>query len=75
MFDKIRHYHQDLGFAVYAYEPGGEVTFEIHAPEGQFTFKAPTLEAALLMAFPTMRENPPYAPEPKAEPEWVGAFA
>lgn len=51
-FDELRTANPDLGFAVYAYEPGDEVTLEVTADDGQFTFTAPTLEAAIKAAFP-----------------------
>ena len=48
-----------LGFAVYAMEPGGPVTLEIHAPDGTiFTFSAATEAEALALAFPEMATPP-----------------
>lgn len=46
-----------LGFAVYAYDPAGPVTLEIHAAEGIFTFSGRTVEDALLSAFPPAEEG------------------
>lgn len=60
-FDELRALHPQLGFAVYAYEPGGAVTLEVHAPDGQtYEFTGPTLEAAIEAAFPPE----PAAPAP-----------
>ncbi len=60
--DAVREQNPDLGFSVYALEPGGPVTLEIVAPDEQiFTFKAATLEAALLLAFPP--DNQPAEPD------------
>ena len=51
--DAARRLNPDLGFALYAYEPGGAVTLEIHDPAGEvFTFTAETEEAAFAVAFP-----------------------
>lgn len=52
-FDQARCQFHHLGFAVYAFEPGGPVHLEVHAPNGQvFDFHAPTLGGALAAAFP-----------------------
>lgn len=51
--DEARRLNPDLGFALYAYEPGGAVTLEIHDPAGEvFTFTANSEEAAFAVAFP-----------------------
>lgn len=51
--DEARRLNPDLGFALYAYEPGGAVTLEIHDPAGEvFTFTAESEEAAFAVAFP-----------------------
>jgi len=51
--DAARLKYPELGFAVYAMEPGGAVTLEIHDPAGEvFTFTADTEEAAFAVAFP-----------------------
>jgi hypothetical protein len=58
-FDDLRAAFPHLGFAVYAYAPGGEVTFEIHAPEGEvFMFKAASLDEAIVAAFPRPEPEP-----------------
>lgn len=52
-FDEARAAHPQLGFALYALEPGGPVTLEILTPEGDlFSFPAETAEDALAGAFP-----------------------
>ena len=57
--DDLRQKQPDLGFAIYAYAPGGPVTLEVHTPMGDvFTWKAPTEAEALAQAFPE-----PDAPE------------
>lgn len=59
--DDLRRAQPHLGFAVYAYEPGGDVTFEIMAGEQSFTWRAPTVAEALAMAYPGLAIA---APEP-----------
>ena len=64
--DELRAERPHLGFALYALEPGGPVTFEVHAGDGQvFAFTGPTEEAVLRRAFP------PAAPE---EPLPINVF-
>lgn len=61
--DELRQRLPDVGVAVYAYEPGGPVTLEIHAPDGAtFTFVGPTLAAAMDRAFASA------SPEPESPP-------
>jgi len=61
--DDLRAANPELGFALYALEPGGPVTLEVMTPDSQvFSFAGPTMEAVLLAAFP------PDAPAP-ADPE------
>ena len=61
--DDARRAYPGLGMAVYAIEPGGKVTLEVYADDGQiFSFAAPTEAAALAAAFPP-------EPEPEAAPE------
>ncbi len=67
--DEARRLYHHLGYAVYALEPGGPVTLELHAPNGQlFEFRAKTLDAALAKAFP------PEAEETVAPPEVINIF-
>jgi hypothetical protein len=54
--DDLRAAMPDLGFALYAYVPGGPVTLEIHAEEGVFTFSGPTEAAAVAAAIPQTEE-------------------
>lgn len=73
MIDDLRAKFPHLGFAVYAYKPGGQVTLEIHAPDSEvFTFYGPTLEHAVLAAFPPAQFEDPQEPDPQPvedEPE------
>lgn len=51
--DEFRAAHPDLGFAVYAYTPGGPVTLEIHQPGGAILTVTRDSEAeAIAAAFP-----------------------
>lgn len=51
--DDARAAHPGFGYALYALEPGEPVTLEIIADDGQiFTFKGPTEQAVLALAFP-----------------------
>lgn len=57
--DDARADHPHLGFAVYAMEPRGVVTLEVHAPDGTiFTFRGATEQAALDLAFPPEPPKP-----------------
>lgn len=57
--DAIRAAHPEIGLALYAIEPGGPVTLEVHTPDGEvYSFRALTTQAAIDQAFP------PAAPEP-----------
>ncbi|MGF7008137.1 hypothetical protein [Aminobacter sp. BE322] len=61
--DELRAAYPHLGFAVYALEPGGTVTLEVHTPDGQlFTWSAPTVDAAIARAFPPETLEPEPAP-------------
>lgn len=50
--DDLRRDFPTLGFAVYALEPGGPVTLEIHQDGEVYTFRAATEAATLAQAFP-----------------------
>jgi hypothetical protein len=64
-FDLVRSTFPNLGLALYALTPGAEVTLEIHDADGQlYTFKAPTAEECLQVAFPAQ----PQQTEPAAPP-------
>ncbi len=60
--DAAREANPDLGFSLYALEPGRDVTLEIMDPAGEiFTFTADSEAAVFLKAFPPepeLRENP-----------------
>lgn len=71
--DDLRAQYPHLGFAVYALTPGGVVTFEIHTPDSKvFSFEGPTLNAAVLVAFPP--EEIAALPPPAAPPEPINVF-
>ena len=60
--DDLRVRFPGLGFAVYAYDPGGDVTLEIHSADGGlYAFVGPTLAAAIATTFPPL--EPPPAPD------------
>lgn len=62
--DDLRAARPSLGFALYAYTPGGDVTLEIHDGGEVFTFAAPTEGEAIASAFPPCSCVPPViAPE------------
>ncbi len=75
-FDEIRARHPHFGFALYAYEPQGPVTFEVHTPEGDvFTSEQfPTSREAMASLFPS--PTPPEEPddEPQAAPQEESVF-
>lgn len=59
--DALRAALPDCGFAVSAYEPGGDVTLEVITPDGQtFQFVGPTEAAVIARALPGAAE--PAAP-------------
>lgn len=63
--DEIRAAYPHLGLAVYAFEPGGPLTLEVHTPDGQsWQFMATTEAQALALAFPAEEAEVP-APEPE----------
>jgi hypothetical protein len=62
--DELRADRPNLGFAVYAYEPGKPVTLEIHDADGQtYSVTTPTLEAAIGVAFPSVVSRVPSGDE------------
>lgn len=71
MLDEIRAQFPDLGFAIYAYEPGGAITVEVLTPDGaRFTRQAPTMTEALAGMFGLPTEETPDDLEARdAEPE------
>jgi hypothetical protein len=69
--DELRRSRPDLGFALYALDPGGSVTFEVYDGDQVFTFVGLTSEAAIEKAFP---QPAPSAPEPPAPPPTPSIF-
>lgn len=70
--DDLRARYPHLGFAVYAIEPGGPVTLEVHTPDGTvFTTVGPTEAAAIARRFPPEPEAPP---SPPAAPSPTNVF-
>lgn len=57
--DDVRAAYPHLGLAVYAYEPGGPVTLEIHAAGQVFAFEAATEAEAVVTALPELEPQPP----------------
>jgi hypothetical protein len=52
-FDDLRASHPELGFALYAIEPGRPVTLEIYTPDGGvFPFVGASAREAIETAFP-----------------------
>lgn len=66
--DEARAAFPHLGLAVYAYDPGGPVTVEVHANGETWTFEAPTFAAAMDRAFPSLARPPEPEPEPEPAP-------
>lgn len=55
--DELRAAMPDFGFALYAFEPGGDVTLEVITPDGQtFQFVGPTEAAVIARALPGAAE-------------------
>lgn len=57
--DELRAARPALGFAVYAYTPGGGVTLEVHDAGDVYEFSAPTEAEAIAKAFPPGSCVPP----------------
>ena len=51
-FDAVRTGWNGIGLALYALEPGGDVTLEVHSEGEVYSFRAPTAEDAFALAFP-----------------------
>jgi hypothetical protein len=65
--DAARAAFPRLGYAIYAYDPDGPMTLEVHTPDGQtFSFTGPSEAALILRAFPSLRppDPPPAIPTP-----------
>ena len=66
--DAIRAAYPEWGFALYAYDPGGEVTLELLAPSGdRFEFHALSVASVLRVAFPHFQPPPAAAPPAQEE--------
>lgn len=66
--DELRAANPELAFAVYALEPGGPVTFEVHTPDGSFyTFLGESEAAAIAKAFPDAGAAQAAHPAPAVE--------
>ena len=51
-FDAVRTGWNGIGLALYALEPGGDVTLEVHSEGEVYSFRAPTAADAFALAFP-----------------------
>jgi len=51
--DELRERYPTLGFALYALEPGGPVTLEVHAEDEVYSFLGADESSVIEMAFPT----------------------
>lgn len=71
MLDALRSSFPKLGFALYALEPGGLVTFEVMDEQGAvYTFTSATAQGAIDQAFPpALLEQEPDHPKPQPPPE------
>lgn len=66
-FDDIRAANPELAMALYAMEPSGVVTFEVHTPDGQvFSWTGPTEAHVLALAFPAPEQ--PTTPDTEPPP-------
>lgn len=62
--DDARQQNPDLAFGLYAFEPGGPVTLEIHTPDGEvYSFAGATEAETWAQAFP---QEAPQAAEQSA---------
>ncbi len=71
--DDLRRAYPHLGLSLYALEPTGAVTLEVHTPDGQYrSFVGATVQETLERAFPryfepeTEMEQEPATPPPNA---------
>jgi hypothetical protein len=70
--DDLRRQEPDVGAALYAFEPGGPVTLEVHMPDGQmFTWSAATEAEVLSQAFP-QADDEAELPAPSVEIDIFG---
>ncbi|AKR54354.1 hypothetical protein XM25_00750 [Devosia sp. H5989] len=74
-FDTLRAKYPHLGYAVYAYEPGGVVTLECITANGKsFKFTGSTLADAIRAGFPEDSIEPEPAPAESAAAEPASVF-
>lgn len=77
MIDDLRARYPALGFALYAYEPGGAVTLEVMDGSDVYSFKGATMTEAVALAFPPEPadiENPISDPEPETPAPAASVF-
>lgn len=71
--DSLRREHPALGFALYAYEPGGDVTLEVHSVFGEITsFTGSSAATAIEQAFPTASQ--PFVVTEEKTPQETSVF-
>lgn len=56
--DHLRAALPDLGFALYAYDPEGPVTLEVHGSDGVWSIEAETEAAVVAMLMPPPAAEP-----------------
>lgn len=61
--DDLRRLRPDLSFALFAMEPGEDVTLEIYHDGHVYPFHGATVADAILAAFPPQPEEPPATPD------------
>lgn len=70
--DDLRTARPDLAFALYAMDPGGPVTLEVHHEGKVYTFKGATEADAIVAAFPPEQPDADDAPDtPPATPDSI----
>ncbi len=62
--DELRARLPYVGFALYALDPGADVTLEVHANGEVWTFKGATEAEAIAAAFPAPPPTVEESPEP-----------
>lgn len=76
MIDDLRARYPTLGFALYAYEPGGAVTLEVLDGADVYTFQEATEADVIAKAFPApqIEADEPATPEPETPAPPVSVF-
>jgi hypothetical protein len=69
--DDLRALRPDLGFALFAMEPGRGVTLEIYHDGQVYAFKGATVAEAILAAFPPDIPDADDAPAEPATPDSI----